>query len=120
MLELRSIVSPGDLANERITMRAKSDLNVGDYLLAQSGYADESPTINFFHTYWFPYKRIENGDLVVVYTKRGTERTGTLTNTGKKAHFYYLDLATTIWDKPERGAVLLHAPTWQSKPANEL
>ena len=118
-LELRSIVSPGDLDKERITLRANSDLNVGDYLLAQSGYADESPTINFFHTYWFPNKRIESGDLVVIYTKQGAESTRKLT-TGKKAHFYYFDLTSAIWQKPDRGAVLLYAPTWQSKASTEL
>ena len=118
-LELRSIVAPGDLKNERITMRATSDLDVGDYLLAQSGYDGDAPTINFFHTFWFPNKRIEKGDLVVVYTKSGTSSTRKL-KTGKHAHFYYLELESTIWDKPDRGAVLLHAPTWQSKSSTEL
>lgn len=118
-LELRSIVSPGELGSERITLRAKTDLDIGDYLLAQSGYSEEGPTINFFHTYWFPNKPIESGDLVVIYTKRGKSNSRKLT-TGKHAHFYYLGLASAIWNEPDRGVVLLNAPTWQSKSSAEM
>ena len=100
-------------------MRANTDLDVGDYLLAQSGYVDGSPTIHFFHTYWFPNKSINKGDLVVVYTKSGSDRVRKLT-TGKNAHFYYFGLDSTIWDQPHRGAVLLQAPIWQSKSSEEL
>jgi len=118
-LELRSLVKPGDLPNERVTLRAKVDLDVGDYLFAQSGYADGAPTINFFHTYWFPFKKISAGDLVVIYTKVGTESSKKLT-TGKRAHFYYLDLKKTIWDDPTKAAVILYAPKWESKSVDDF
>lgn len=118
-LELRSIVSAGEIANERLSLRALDDLDVGDYLVAQSGYVDDSPTTTFYHTFWFPFKIIQKGDLVVVYTKVGntTER---VLDRGNKAHFYYLDLSTPIWTRPDRGAVLLFAPTWQSKRLDEM
>jgi hypothetical protein len=118
-LELRSLVKPGDLPTERVTLRAKVDLDLGDYLFAQSGYADGVPTINFFHTYWFQYKKISAGDLVVIYSKEGSESSKKLT-TGKMAHFYYLDLKSTIWDDPNKAAVILYAPKWESKSVDDF
>ena len=118
-LELRSIISPGDLKNERLTFRALSDLDVGDFLIAQSDFIDGGPTTHFDHTYWFPYKPIEKGDLVVVYTKVGVNRERVLEK-GHTAHFFYWDLNKTIWDEVGKGALVLHAPTWQSASASEL
>ncbi len=118
-LELRSIIAPGDLNKERLTLRALADLDVGDYLVAQSGYIDDSPTTTFYHTLWFPYKPIPKGDLVVVYTKMGTSSERAL-DRGKRAHFFYLDLQNPIWDGPDKGALVLYAPTWQSKPVDDL
>jgi hypothetical protein len=59
------------------------------------------------------------GDLVVIYTKVGTNQERVL-DAGHKAHFYYLDLPNTIWDRPNIGAIVLHAPIWQSKSVDEL
>lgn len=118
-LALRSIVAPGDIKNERLTLRALAQIDVGDYLVAQSGYVDDSPTTQLFHTLWFPYKPIQNGDLVVVYTKRGINKERVL-DRGNKAHFFYLDLKSSIWDDPTKGALVLHAPKWESKSVDEL
>lgn len=118
-LELRSIIAAGDLGNERLSLRALDDLDVGDYLVAQSGYVDDNPTTDFYHTFWFPFKPIQKGDLVVVYTKVGTNKERVLQR-GNKAHFYYLDLKSPIWTRSDSGAVLLYAPTWQGKTVGEL
>ncbi|UGY08312.1 hypothetical protein [Phyllobacterium pellucidum] len=118
-LELRSIVAAGDLKNERLTLRALADLDVGDYLVAQSDYVAGNPTTNFYHTFWFPFKPIQKGDLVVIYTKAGTSRERVL-DRGTKAHFYYFDLPTPIWNDRAKGALLLYAPAWQSAPVADL
>lgn len=118
-LELRSIISPGNIEKERLTLRALADVDLGDYLVAQSGYIEDSPTLTFYHTMWFPFKPISKGDLVVIYTKEGNSRERELGN-GRLAHFFYLDLEESIWDNPHRGAVVLQAPNWHSKSAIEL
>jgi hypothetical protein len=118
-LELRSIIAPDDLKNERLTLRALADLDIGDYLVAQSGYVDGSPTTNFFHSLWFPFKLIQKDDLVVVYSKVGTNMERVLVR-GNKAHFFYLDLVEPIWGDSSKGALVLYAPTWQSKSVDDL
>lgn len=118
-LELRSIIAPGDLKNERLTLRALSNLDVGDYLVAQTMLVDDYPTTSFDHMIWFPFKEIESGDLVVIYTKSGDSREKVLSK-GNKAHFFYLDLKSPIWDEAGKGAIVLHTPSWHSKSVDEL
>jgi hypothetical protein len=118
-MELRSIIAPGDLKNERLTLRALSDLDVGDYLVAQTTIIDDFPTTSFDHMLWFQFKPIKKDDLVVVYTKTGTNTERVLSK-GNTAHFFYLDLKSPIWDNPSKGAIVLHTPSWQSKSVNEL
>jgi len=118
-LELRSIISPGDLANERLTLRALIDLDLGDYLVAQTGYVDESPTTALNHSVWFPFKFVQKGDLVVIYTKTGSNSERVL-DKGNKAHFFYLDLRQPIWGDANKAALVLDAPSWASKPLNDL
>ncbi|NDW02416.1 hypothetical protein [Salipiger sp. PrR002] len=118
-LELRSLIAPGDLKNERLTLRALSALDVGDYLVAQTMLIDDYPATSFDHMIWFPFKSILKGDLVVVYTKSGTSREKTLSK-GNTAHFFYLDLNEPIWQDENKGAIVLHTPSWESKSAKEL
>ena len=118
-LELRSIVAPGDIKNERLTLRALENLDIGDYIVAQTGYIEDSPTTNFSHSLWFPYKLVNKGDLVVIYTKGGSSKERVL-DKGNKAHFFYLGLTEPVWNASRKGALILHAPSWASRPAEEL
>lgn len=118
-LDIRSIVGKGDLTTERITLKVNSDDDVGDYVLLQTGFAGEGVTTAVYQTLWFPYQKVSEGDLVVVYTKRGSQSSKPLKRTGQ-AHFFYLDLARPIWDDETKAAVLLHAPSWQGKSLSEL
>lgn len=118
-LQLRSIIQPGELSKERLTLKALADLDVGDYMVAQSGYRKGAPTTHFYHTLWFPFKRISKGDLVVVYTKEGSERDREISS-GNIAHFFYLDLDKPIWDYKDRGAIVLYAPSWDAQSTDDL
>ena len=118
-LELRSIAAKGDIRNERLTFRVKTALDVGDYVLLQTSYIEGTLTTNIFNSYWFSYGAVAKGDLVVLYTRSGTNSSKPLKDAGT-AHFFYWGLRDPIWDDNERAAVILHAPQWQSKPASEL
>lgn len=118
-LELRSIVAPGELKDERLTLRALANLDIGDYLVAQTVMIDDYPSTSFDHMIWFPFKPISKGDLLVIYTKTGKSRQKALSK-GNTAHFYYLDLSHPIWNSKNKGAIVLHTPTWSSKLVSEL
>ena len=118
-LELRSIASKGDHRKERITFRVRSDLDVGDYALLQTGFYEGEVTTTVYNAYWFPYKRVARGDLVVLYTRKGTPSAKPLKESGQ-AHFFYMDLDEPIWGDPDTGAVLLEASSWQGKGSTQL
>lgn len=120
-LTLRSIFSPGDLAKERLTLRANADLDIGDYLVAQTGVSDTGdPTVFFNQPYWLPYKKIKSGDLVVIYTKEGEQRSRPLKNGINTAHFLYFHSQEPIWDDPEKGAIVLFTPIWDFRKQKDL
>ena len=118
-LELRSIIGKGDFSIERLTFRAKADLDVGDFVVLQTGFYEGVVTIQAYETFWFPYQPISKGDLVVLYTKGGNPSSRPLKESGI-AHFFYWDLKASIWEDETRAAVLLNAPEWDSKPARTL
>lgn len=118
-IEIQSIADKGNHEKERLVLKVLSDSDIGDYLLAQTGYSEGSVTIGVHHTYWFPYKRVSAGDLVVVYSKTGKDSEKELKQ-GTKAHFFYWGIGTAIWNRSDRALVLLHAPEWVSKSPDEL
>lgn len=118
-LDLRSIIERGVLSKERLTLKATDNLDVGDYAVFQCALIDSILTTVVKRAFWFQYDQIEKGDLVVLYTKAGENRSKVLSN-GSKAHFFYWGLKNSIWDDDDLAAVVLKAPQWESKSVSEL
>jgi hydrogenase maturation factor len=118
-IKIRSIADKGTIQKERITMKVHSNCNVGDYMLMRTGYANGEVTIDIKDAYWFPYKEVSAGDLIVLYTKRGKQSEKPLKKSGT-VHFFYWNIDAAIWRSNKVAAVLLHAPTWDSKSSEEL
>jgi hypothetical protein len=113
-LTIRRVANPGDRMKERLVLVATQTIDVGDFAVLQTGVRDGEVTIDVYNTYWFQNKEVDAGDLVVLYTKAGTNRVQELPG-GKKVHFIYWGLDAPIWAEESRAAVLLHAPEWVSK-----
>ena len=118
-LKIQSVTDKGQLNKERLLLKVLADTDVGDYVILQSGYDEDSVTIDTYYAYWPPYKRVEAGDLVIVYTKSGRENEKRLPS-GKQAHFFYWGLGVPIWSRSDRALVLMHCPKWISKSPKEL
>lgn len=110
--KITSIRDNGDLAKERVVLKAEVALDIGEYMLAQSGYKDESVTNRLFFTFWFPDKEVSAGDFIVLYTKAGKDIEKQFKEV--KSHFFYLGRTQPIWQEKDRSAVLFHAPEWDS------
>jgi len=118
-IDIKSIADKGNLEKERLVLKVKSDIDIGDYLVIQAGFHGGEVSTGTFNTCWFPYKSIAAGDLVVLYTKSGKENEKEL-KSSNKAHFFYWGLSSALWANNDRAPVLLHAPEWISKSPNEL
>lgn len=117
-VEIRSIKDKGNEEKERLVLGVKANTDIGDYLIIQTGFRDGEATIETYKAYWFPYKAVSAGDLVVLYTKSGRDNENL--RSGKKVHFFYWGLDSAIWNKEDRVPVILHAPEWISKSPDEL
>ena len=118
-IEIKSIAEKGNVEKERLVLKVKTDTDIGDYILIQAGFDDGEVMIDTYQAYWFPYKAVSEGDLIVLYTRSGKQNTREL-DQGGTVHFYYWGLSEAIWDTSERTPVLLYAPEWINKSPDEL
>ncbi|MBV8891180.1 MAG: hypothetical protein JO062_17805 [Bryobacterales bacterium] len=114
-LEITSFADAGNHENERLVIKAQSDLDIGDYLVLYSATSRKGgPVSGRKSAYWFPDGLIEAGDLIVVYTKAGTTSTKELSS-GRTAHFYYWGLDKPLWGDANKTAVILRVSDWTYK-----
>jgi hypothetical protein len=111
-LKITAIREPGNMQKERIVMRVEAPVNVGEFVLLQTGVNESSVTNDVHNTYWFPDKEVNTGDYVVLYTKAG--KPSDVIFKEVKSHFFYLAKSAPIWNERNRSAVLLYAPDWES------
>ena len=118
-LKIRSVADKGVVGKERLVVKVVDDANVGEFLVLCTGFVDGQVNIAVTNTYWFPDKEVRSGDLVILYTKAGTNGEKVL-DSGSKAHFFYWGVGSVIWSPSDKAAVLLHAPVWESSGSDEL
>lgn len=111
-LKITAIRDADNLQKERIVMKAQSAVNVGEFVLLQTGSSDGTVTTVVHQTFWFPDKEIGMGDYVVLYTKSGIP-SDTIFK-AVKSHFFYMGNLQPIWNEKDRSAVLMYAPEWES------
>jgi hypothetical protein len=112
--EIQDVSEAGDATKERVVLRATADADIGRYVLFRGvGGDDETFESGAIGAYWFPDKKVNAGDLVVLYSRDGEESEKTLSG-GRKSHFYYWGLDKAQWTKDAR-AILLEAADWRSQ-----
>lgn len=111
-LKVTAIREAGNLAKERIVLRAEVGLDIGEYVLLQTGFKEDSVNTSVFYAYWFPDKVINAGDYIVLYTKQG--KASQVEFRDVQSHFLYWGKSQAVWDRENSAAVLMHAPEWDS------
>jgi len=111
-IEISSFADAGNYQNERLVIKVQSDIDIGEYAVFCSAVSTEGdPTSGRKNAYWFPDGSVKSGDLVVLYTKRGTTSTKKLTG-ARTAHFYYWGEEKALWGSADNAAVLLSIDEW--------
>lgn len=114
-LQIRFVKDRGDIKNERIILKALGDTNVGSYIISDTTYYSENEISNELrHVFWIPDKEVEEGDLVVVYSKSGKNKT-VKNKSGNSTHFFYWGLDRTVWNRDGDAAVLFSLSDWAFK-----
>lgn len=114
-IEIKYVKDAGNKAKERIILKARADLDIGNYILFDTTYFDNGSVSNKIrHSIWFPDTKIGINDLVIVYTKIG-EYSFVKNKNNTKSHFFYMGLDTPIWNQDGDCAVIVEVNEWLAK-----
>ena len=114
-LVIRGARHKGILAEEKIVLVAEADMDIGQYILFDTTYISDSEiSSKVRHSFWLPDFKVDAGDLVVVYTKDGTQKQKTNEDQSKTL-FLYWGLGRTVWNQGEDCAVLVKVDGWSMK-----
>lgn len=114
-IEIKYVRDAGNLAKERLILKATSDDEIGNYILFDTTYLENDKVSNEIrHSLWFPDGEVKENDLIVVYTKSGKD--SKMENENETtSHFFYMGLGKTIWNENGDCAVLMKISSWQNK-----
>ena len=116
-LELKSFADAGVLDKERLIIRVLADVNIGSYVVLRSKKNENGMTITGTKdAYLFPEVKVSSGDMIVLYTKRGTSRKKVLEGDGGMGHFYDWSKGYPCWGADSSNtSVRIYADSWASK-----
>ena len=112
-VRIKSIVEAGNLSKERIIMKVSAKDDIGDYAMFRSRYKNDNVTTTVSHVLWFSDKPVGAGDLVILYSKTGSNSSKTNAN-GTTSHFFYWHSSEPLWEGGDYSAVLLEIDGWSS------
>lgn len=110
--KIRRIIDHGH-NDERVVLDITDDTDIGEFLILDTTYTSQGKVSNKVrHPYWFPDKNVKKGDVVVLYTKKGSSSSQGNSN-GSTNHFFYWGLDNNVWNNDGDCALLLHIDKWE-------
>lgn len=111
-IEIVEIKDRGNKSKERLVLKAKSNIDIGYYIvfLTQKTGADSFASTPE-STYWFPDRKVQEGDLIVLYTKTGKD-SSTLNKSGSTSYFFYWGLNSPAFKEEKKMPVVIEAKGW--------
>ena len=86
-LKIERVEDAGVLDKERVVFSVLANEEIGRYVVLKSKKTGEtSVSSETYATFWFPDKPAQRGDLVILYTKAGKDKSSA-TQGGKYSHF---------------------------------
>lgn len=115
-LSIRKVVDE-DHDSERIILDVLQTTNLVHYLISDTTYKSAGKISNKLrHIHWFAPKEVKAGDVVKLYTKKGTDFSS------KKEkytlHICYWGLDSCVWNDEGDRALLMELSDWQTKSVN--
>lgn len=116
-VSIRAVREKGVLEKERIVLTVDSNEDIGQYILLNTkSVGDNEVSARARQFLWLPDYRVSAGDLVVVYTKKSSQRIKEKKNEDNtKTIFIYWGLAEPIWSHGDDCAVLMKIDEWNWK-----
>lgn len=118
-IKIRGVVDFKKQPSEKIVLDVLENCDIGEYLIFDTTYTKDGKISNKLrHSYWFPDQIVKKGDIIVLYTKEGSN-TSTINANGTRNYFYYWNLKNSVWNDEGDCALLMHIDKWTHKKANQ-
>jgi hypothetical protein len=114
-LAIKEVKSAGDVSHERIVLEASDDTDIGSYAIFVARKGTQSKAVlggPIRYCFWLPDLKVKKGDLIALYTKKGTSAKKE-NPSGSTSYFYYWNETDPIWLEG-RFAVLLEIQSWDN------
>ncbi len=113
-VKIRGVEDNAIYEKERLILDVIESTDIGEYIVFDTTYTSDDKVSNKVrHSYWFPDLKVKKGDVVVLYTKKGTH--SSKTNGINLTYFFYWNLNVSVWNNEGDCAVLLHCDEWVHK-----
>ncbi len=114
-IKIKYVKDAGNIKKERLVLEVKINDDIGNFIVADSTYLGDGNVSNKLrHTFWVPDKDVSSGDLVIIYTKGGSNKTKE-NKDGTESHFFYWGLENTVWNQDGDSALLIEVKNWLSE-----
>lgn len=118
-LKIRSIHGHGKATEEYVIIDVLSDSDAKYYMIADTTYTQSGGISNKVrHTHWFYPTDLKKGDVLVLHTGPGTDRSDKQTN-GVTYHQRFWGLKSAVWNDDGDGALLFEINTWKTTKVDE-
>jgi len=108
----RAIRDEGIQEKEGIVFEVKEQDEIGQYAVFRSVQLEGGKvSARVRNVFWFPDKKVNKGDLVVLYTKTGVQSEHK-NDDGSISHFFYWGLGSPIWGDLNQVPILLVIAEW--------
>lgn len=112
-IKIRGIRDAGVPEKERLALDVTQDDDIGSYVVFHTRVLKpEIVSARVRRAYWFPDKPVKPGDVVVLYTKRGTQNEKKHED-GTTSHFFYWNQEAPLWKDRDVTAVLAFLEEWE-------
>jgi hypothetical protein len=117
-IKIINVKANGDLERERVVIKVLADDDIGHYILLDTTYNGNTVSNKIQHPYWVPDTEVKRDDLVVIYTKKGVDKT-VKNSSDSNTHFLYRGLEKSIWNKDGDCAIIMDIKEWLFFPVKE-
>lgn len=115
-IEVKSYTDSGNLNDERIGFTVLESCNLKFFVVCHTKMLEKGFYNRPSNTFWFYPKDVKTGDEIVLYTKKGVDKTEE--RDGHSIHFFYWGLDNPII-KANDCVVLVEINDWELKRFND-
>jgi hypothetical protein len=110
-LNIKAVREEGNLMRERVVFQVTFPCDIGSYVVLKARVINNNVSNTVINAFWFPDKRVNPGDTIVLYTKSGFNKEKVNSN-GTISHFFYWNLNIPNWREDGIAVLLMKASEW--------